>query len=181
LQRYARIDLGVRIELPWEKIREITLKAGHEIKLGEYDPRLGPHCAIGEIQYPKERFGILIYIKASLTGDENDYIRYYRQRYPKFPHETTLDQMFSEEQFEVYRALGFHATYGLFDRKDEFAFFDPKKYPRVPEHLKRLDNLFPQVSDRAEQAPDQRHAFSEWLSTSAAEPGPKPPEASPGA
>jgi hypothetical protein len=33
-----------------------------------------------------------------------------RRRYPDFPHESTSDQLFSEEQFEVYRALGFHAT-----------------------------------------------------------------------
>jgi hypothetical protein len=179
LQRYARIDLGVRIELPWEKVKEITLKAGQEINRGEYMPRLGPHCIIGEIQYPQKRFGILIYIKASLTGDENDYIRYYGQRHAKFPHETTLDQFFSEEQFEVYRALGFHAAYGFFDRKDEFAYLDPpKKYPRVREQLKRLDDLFPQSSDPAARAPDQRHTFSEWLSTAAAKPGPKPPETS---
>jgi hypothetical protein len=29
------------------------------------------------------------------------------------PHEITLDQLFSEEQFEVYRALGFHMVLGL--------------------------------------------------------------------
>jgi len=167
LQRYARIDLGIRIGLPWEKIRELTLKVGNEINEKEYNPRVGPHCAIGEIQYPKNRLGILIYIKSSLTGDENDYILDYRQRYPTFPHETTLDQMFTEEQFEVYRALGFHATFGLFDRQNEFTFLDAKAYPHMPEHLNRLDRLFPHISNPADQAPDRRRTFYEWFSAAA--------------
>jgi hypothetical protein len=35
------------------------------------------------------------------AGDEADYIRDYGRRYRWFPHESTDDQMFSEEQFEV--------------------------------------------------------------------------------
>lgn len=103
LQQYARIDLGVRIDLPWKQIKE----KARQYKEGVSSP--GPHCAIGKISYPAGD-GYLIYIKSSLTNDENDYIADYRRRYPAFPHETTLDQLFSEEQFEVYRALGFHAV-----------------------------------------------------------------------
>jgi hypothetical protein len=35
------------------------------------------------------------------------------------PHETTADQLFSEEQFEVYRALGFHAVTEVFSGRDQ--------------------------------------------------------------
>ena len=95
-------------------------------KTGDAAKHRGPHCAIGRITYSwakgrPDRTGILIYIKASLTGDENDYVYHYKKRYWAFPHETTLDQMFSEEQFEAYRALGYHATNGLFTRRDDFA------------------------------------------------------------
>ena len=45
-----------------------------------------------------------------MTGDEKSYVLDYKHRYAAFPHETTADQFFSEEQFEVYRALGFHMT-----------------------------------------------------------------------
>ncbi len=45
-----------------------------------------------------------------MTGDEPDYVLDYERRYPSFPHETTGDQFFSEEQMEAYRALGFHAV-----------------------------------------------------------------------
>jgi hypothetical protein len=67
--------------------------------------------ALGLISYPplqdggpREK-GVLVYIKASLSGDENDYIMAYKAAHESFPHETTLDQFFSEEQVEVYRAL----------------------------------------------------------------------------
>lgn len=114
LERYARIDLGTRIDLPWASIRDATFAASGEIaKSGGLAPAAaphGPHCAVGRISYPEGREGILIYVKSSLSGDENDYVVDYKRRYPDFPHETTADQLFSEEQFEVYRALGFHAV-----------------------------------------------------------------------
>jgi predicted acylesterase/phospholipase RssA len=143
LQRYARIDLGIRIELPWQTIHDTTQKAGEVLDAGQRTPHQGPHCAIGEIQYPGGQYGVLIYIKSSLTGDENDYIRHYREHYPMFPHESTLDQFFTEEQFEVYRALGFHAASGLFDRRDCFAHLDPEICPRTLDEIVYLDRLFP--------------------------------------
>ena len=122
LQRYARIDLGILISLPWAEIREGTRAASEEIaKSGGLPPTAaphGPHCAIGEISYPQDQRGILLYVKASITGDENDYIVDYKRRFPSYPHESTADQLFSEEQFEVYRALGFHAVNELFSGSD---------------------------------------------------------------
>jgi hypothetical protein len=114
VERYARIDLGIRIELPWEKIRAQSLA----VKSGAGNASNGPHCAVGRIEYGKDVFGYLVYVKASLSGDENDYIRDYARRYPTFPHETTSDQFFNEEQFEAYRALGFHALHGFLCGKD---------------------------------------------------------------
>jgi hypothetical protein len=118
LQRYARIDLGVLISLPWAEIRDGTRAASEEIaKSGGLPPHAaphGPHCAVGEIIYPQNQRGILLYVKSSITGDENDYIVDYKRRFPNYPHESTADQLFSEEQFEAYRALGFHAVNELF-------------------------------------------------------------------
>jgi hypothetical protein len=119
----------------------------------------GPHCAIGEISYPSGRKGILIYIKSSLTGDENDYVFHYRKRYSRFPHETTVDQMFSEEQFEAYRALGYHAAFGLFDRRDGFACLDPNECPQMRAQLALLDQLFPRAS--AAGLPRQHQRFGD--------------------
>lgn len=138
LERYARIDLGVRIVLPWEEIATQCLATAAR-RADRSAPRdKGPHIAVGRIAYPaiakasgakeggakdggakdegeQPAFdGVLVYVKSSLTGDEKDYILDYARRYPSFPHETTLDQMFSEEQFEMYRGLGFHMMEGLF-------------------------------------------------------------------
>jgi hypothetical protein len=143
LERFALIDMGIRIDLPWEKIAKESLATGKAIdETGDTPKHNGPHCAMGEIRYPGGRKGILIYIKASLTGDENDYVFDYKKRYDAFPHETTLDQWFTEEQFEAYRALGFHATYGLFSGSDNFAHLDPEKNPDVRSNVAFLNRLF---------------------------------------
>jgi Patatin-like phospholipase len=113
LQRYARIDLGARIDLKWSRIQAVSLQAQKD----EPGSSPGPHCAIGKIEYDNGGVGVILYVKSSVTGDENDYIKDYNRRYRAFPHESTGDQFFSEEQFEVYRALGFHAVDGLLKGK----------------------------------------------------------------
>lgn len=110
VQRYARIDLGIRIDIELDLVAKCTLARNAD----RYEA--GPHCAIGIIHYdgnedgPK---GLLVYIKSSITGDEADYVRTYAAENADFPHETTIDQFFSESQFEAYRALGFHAAFGM--------------------------------------------------------------------
>jgi hypothetical protein len=116
---------------------------------------MGPHCAIGQIDYRDGGRGIIIYIKSAFTGDENDYVTNYKKRYPLFPHESTADQFFTEEQFEVYRALGFHAAYGLFDRRDNFA-----RLASQQGDLKLLDQLFPAPPDVDPLWPRSKHTFA---------------------
>lgn len=135
LQRYARIDLGVRLRMPWGAIQKKTKAwmgsgsgAGRVNGDDAPKPSQGPHVAVGEIDYGSGcEKGYIVYVKSSLTGDENDYIRDYARRHPRYPHETTGDQFFSEEQFEVYRALGFHAMRGFLHGADEPAVADRVK------------------------------------------------------
>jgi hypothetical protein len=122
VQRYARIDMGIRIDLPWQEIARISLKATAAAEAGKtIAVENGPHCAIGLIHYPDGKDGLLLYVKASVTGDEADYVLNYKQRNPAFPHESTGDQFFTEEQFECYRALGFHAIDGFLTGRQGFA------------------------------------------------------------
>ena len=86
-----------------------------------YATQAGPHCAVGRIVYPDGARGVLVYFKSSVTGDEKDYILDYKRCNPSFPHETTTDQFFTEEQFEAYRALGFHIVDHFFGEADDFA------------------------------------------------------------
>lgn len=138
LERYARIDLGVRIVLPWEQVAELSRASVADVLAGNRNCRFGPHCAVGRIIYEGGETGILLYFKATLTGDEKDYILDYKKRHPEFPHENTGDQFFTEEQFEMYRSLGFHMVAGFADGSDAFACDTRRRVDADPEALRRL-------------------------------------------
>jgi hypothetical protein len=71
--------------------------------------------------------------------------------------------MFTEEQFEAYRALGFHAAFGLFDRSDNLAHLDPVTNADVRRHMADLDQLFPRIPSETGDPPRQKQTFTEWL------------------
>mgnify|MGYP006102084705 FL=1 len=112
LIRYARIDLGISINIDPEAIRvDMSEDAVYRGK----DNLSEEHCAFGTITYPpngengsKSEEGYLLYLKSSYSGDEDEIIKEYRYRNPTFPHQSTADQCFDENQFECYRALGQH-------------------------------------------------------------------------
>jgi len=71
-----------------------------------------PYHVIGEIDYRSSdgarENGILLYIKPAYHGtEENPGVRGYAISHRDFPHQNTVDQWFTESQFESYRALGF--------------------------------------------------------------------------
>ena len=99
--RFARIDMGIELVMDLENLRK---SEGGLSKT---------HSTLGEIRYANGEIGHLLYIKLSVTGDESEYIRSYRASHPEYPHQSTADQFFSENQFEAYRALGEHACEGL--------------------------------------------------------------------
>ena len=90
------------------------LDAGTELRLDTRPLKPGrkkpsqSHFRWGHLYYPGGRNGTLLYVKSTLTGDEPPDVLHYAARNPAFPHETTADQFFSEDQFEAYRALGEH-------------------------------------------------------------------------
>jgi len=70
-------------------------------------PRSPFYCfAYGEIIYPEGARGELLYLKPSDLPDMPMDVRAYRNMHDAFPHQPTLDQFFSESQFESYRQLG---------------------------------------------------------------------------
>ncbi len=101
--QYAQVDLDIEIDMDLSGL-ELDNKG-----------LTAKHLAIGYIRYPPTESpkreasrGILIYLKSSVAAvdGEPESIRQYRKTHPKFPHETTADQFFSEAQFEAYRNLG---------------------------------------------------------------------------
>ena len=115
LERYARIDLGATMRLPWEPIRDHARKIDKAFETAEKEGtpvpcEVGPHCAAAEINYgPHENEpAILVYVEASVERGRRRLCPRLQRRHPAFPHETTNDQFFGEEQLEAYGALGFH-------------------------------------------------------------------------
>jgi Patatin-like phospholipase len=96
LMQYARIDGSVDIDLDLDRLRKTA--GGHS----------RGHWVVGKISYGDGEDGYLLYLKASLTGDEPEGIKAYCSQNAGFPHEPTSQQFFKEGQFEVYRDLGYH-------------------------------------------------------------------------
>ena len=131
LIRYARIDLGIRIDLQLDDLKrdESGLSKSHwSLATIHY----------GENEDGQEEIGHLLYLKSSLTGDENEYVKAYHRDEPSFPPQTTADQFFDETQFEVYRSLGEHiATAATNDPEIK------KVLPEIPEQLPPSSRVSP--------------------------------------
>ncbi|MEZ6124609.1 MAG: hypothetical protein R3C49_15730 [Planctomycetaceae bacterium] len=101
--RKCRADFGIDIEIDLSHLRRIA---------GTRFSRF--HCAVGTIRYDNVQkdapVGTLLYLKPTLTGDEPGDVAHYSLHSPTFPQEPTLDQFFSESQFESYRELGVHTA-----------------------------------------------------------------------
>lgn len=102
LTQLAKIDLGVTIEPDLTDLRTDSEGLGRS------------HFGLSRIDYPDGTHGLLLYIKSSLTGNESEFLKKYRAENPDFPHQSTAQQLFSETQFEAYRALGEHIAQDLF-------------------------------------------------------------------
>lgn len=104
--RKCRDDFGVVIDLNLDPLKPIG------------DPKKSRmHHTVGTVRYPGEdKDGRLIYIKASLTGDESVDLVEFSQSHPEFPHTPTTNQMFDESHFESYRQLGHHIGSKVFQR-----------------------------------------------------------------
>jgi hypothetical protein len=107
----VRVDLGVPITFGKMYIFPKDHKTDDPA-----EKKFQGYCALGKIGYscvdggkPEETDGYLLYVKATLTGSEPRDIYNYARAHDAFPHESTGDQMYSEEQFESYRELGSHA------------------------------------------------------------------------
>jgi hypothetical protein len=98
--RRCRVDFGAEIDIDLADITERKENLSHG------------HFALGRIRYKGEKkpSGVLLYFKSSLTGDEPVDVLEYAGKNKAFPHQTTGDQFFDEQQFESYRKLGLHVA-----------------------------------------------------------------------
>jgi hypothetical protein len=100
--RLCQTDFGALIDLDVKSLRPQA--NGYSLA----------HCAVGTIKYCTGEIGHMVYLKASMTGDEDVSIMQYRSSHPAFPHEATGNQFYTEDQFESYRMLGLHMVHKSF-------------------------------------------------------------------
>jgi hypothetical protein len=101
--RKCRTDFGAEIKIGVDSLKK-SAETGHS----------RAHCVLGIIQYADGTTGDLLYIKPTLTGDEPSDVVEYRTAHSDFPHDSTLNQFFTESQFESYRTLGYHIVRNVF-------------------------------------------------------------------
>jgi hypothetical protein len=109
----AEQDGGLNFEGIGMAIRKCRIDCGAEIKLDlsklelTGTPPVSPcHSVMGTIHYPSGATGQILYIKTAFTnGLPADLINYHKQHH-SFPNDTTMNQWFTESQFESYRRLG---------------------------------------------------------------------------
>ncbi len=98
LIRMCEVDFNAKIKIEVGSIAKGSAEWSHS------------RCAVGRIQYEGDPAdapsGIFIYLKASMNGHEGTSVQQYKASHPTFPHETTGDQFYGEDQFESYRLLG---------------------------------------------------------------------------
>ena len=95
--RKIAIDLDIRIDFD------------PPVAIGSRDKPVSPFrsFACATIRYPESPIeGRLIYIRPCDPPGAPIDVRAYRNTHDDFPHESTIDQFFSESQFESYRRLG---------------------------------------------------------------------------
>ncbi len=104
--RKCRTDFNIPIELDARQIKPPAQEA------------LGANCVTGRVCYSHAdaacEDGLLIYVKPMMVGNENADVVNYSRGHPEFPHQSTSDQFFDEDQFESYRALGYATAHGAF-------------------------------------------------------------------
>lgn len=109
--RLVRVDLGIPLEFAGQPFPPLDQPA----------PRLTRHrVLVATIRYAavdgeQTPAGVLIYVKAGLTGEESVDLHNFARRFPAFPHQTTADQFFDEPQLESYRSLGHQTVTRLMD------------------------------------------------------------------
>jgi Patatin-like phospholipase len=116
--RQIYIDENIRVEMDLDRLRPDPVTK-----------RSARHWAVGRIRYPPipaqggaaatpAETGYLVVLKSSFVGgtEDSEPLKNYKQENPEFPHQSTVDQFFDDDQFESYRELGDHIGSRALDR-----------------------------------------------------------------
>jgi hypothetical protein len=139
--RYSHMDLEpaerdrlCQLESPafindWQKqklkeLNDLQVREAGQEKEYQQLKGLAERSSTEETEYRNltSKDGVLVYLKASLNGNEPADVTQYAKIHKDFPHESTANQFFNESQFESYVRLGVHVV-------DEIMW---PKVPRIP-------------------------------------------------
>jgi rhodanese-related sulfurtransferase len=106
----ARSELGVKIEIDPTPL----------------SPRGSPPTALratttGTIYYPDGSKGYIVYARNVMSPGGPWDVRAHQLDDPKFPHDSTVDQLYTDQKFESYRALGAQAGKQAVERMSEIS------------------------------------------------------------
>lgn len=115
----ARSELGVQIEIDPTPLMPVG------------DPPTAAAAAVtGTITYPDGATGTIVYARNVVAPGAPWDVLAHQRKDADFPHDTTLDQLYTDQKFESYRALGEHAaTYALALMDPEPGVCDPRADP----------------------------------------------------
>jgi hypothetical protein len=94
----VRVDFGTQIDFNTEDFNAL-----------KPDPKTGlctKSHAIAKVTYPDNTTGQLVLLAANKNPKMSPELLSYVSNHPEFPHQSTSDQFYDEQQFEVYRELG---------------------------------------------------------------------------
>jgi hypothetical protein len=149
LQRYLKIDLGIDLEYD---LSDLQPDAARQVRA---------YATLVKVKYAKDEVGWMIYLKPAITGGEPPYVLDLRCAVPEFPNEGLLDQAYSEEKFEAYRALGKWLAESLF--RDEIV--GESQPGSIREWFQKLaDNLLPDNDEAFAQACPKSPKIPMWRS-----------------
>ena len=100
----ARSELGVEIDFESEDDPSHLLP-DEKTSLAKTD------CVVGQVRFPGgNQRGRLYYARTVMTAGAPEDVVVYHRRDPRFPHDPTVDQLYTDQKFEAYRELGAHAS-----------------------------------------------------------------------
>ena len=112
----CQVDLGVRIVFN-DGLQLFSRKDAEEHE------GVRMRFALADIIYPEKDEkgnhikGTLLYIRPTFYGKEPTNVMHYAADNPTFPHQSTADQQYNENQFEAYRELGFFIMNRLIEKQ----------------------------------------------------------------
>ncbi|HJQ02226.1 MAG TPA: hypothetical protein VJ851_11535 [Jatrophihabitans sp.] len=100
----AQGELGVRVKMDLD-----SFNLDHD-RTVRGRPIINEVFAEGTFRYPDQTEGLLHVVKLGIGKDTPDFLKEMRSRYKRFPYDSTLNQLYTAERFDLYRELGYDST-----------------------------------------------------------------------